>query len=139
MFRKILVANDGSPAGERALKHALELAKRLEVDVTMICVEQAPRVPTSIGEIKETQALAVRVFDEVVASAEALARSHDVHFEAHVLVGRPVPSIVEFVKEHGFDLLVIGHVAHATLYDRIVASVTVRLVEHPPCKILVIN
>ncbi len=139
MFRKTLVANNGSLGGERALKSALELAKRLEIDLTMICVEELPRVPASVGEITETQTPAARVFDKVVASAEALARSQGVRFEAHVLAGHPVPSVVEFVKEHGYDLLVVGHVSHATLYNRIGGSTTVRLVEHAPCKVLVIN
>ncbi len=67
----MLVANNGSPPGERALKSALELAKRLEIDLTMICVEELPRVPASISEVVETQALADGVYDEVVASAKA--------------------------------------------------------------------
>ncbi|MBV8107527.1 MAG: hypothetical protein JO223_23465 [Hyphomicrobiales bacterium] len=32
----MLVANDGSPGGERALKYALELAKRLDLGVTVL-------------------------------------------------------------------------------------------------------
>ena len=52
MFRKMLVANNGSPGGERALKSALELAKRLEIDLTMICVEELPRFssPAAVAE-----------------------------------------------------------------------------------------
>ncbi len=139
MFRKMLVANNGAPSGERALKCALELAKRLEIDLTMICVEELPRLATSVGEVDESKTLADQVYDKVVTSARALARSHGVSFEAHVLAGRPVPSVVGFVKEHGYDLLVVGHVAHSALYNRIVGGATVRLVERAPCKVLVIN
>ena len=53
MFRKMLVANNGAPSGERALKCALELAKRLEIDLTMICVEELPRVAASVDEVAE--------------------------------------------------------------------------------------
>ncbi len=75
MFQKMLVANDGSPCGERALKEALELARRLELGLAMVCVEELPRFPASIDEVEEAQADAEGVFDEIVASAKALARS----------------------------------------------------------------
>ena len=139
MFRKMLVANNGAPGGERALKSALELAKRLEIDLTMICVEELPRLAASVDEVAESKTLADHVYDKVVTSAKALARSHGVSFEAHVVAGRPVPSVIRFVKEHGYDLLVVGHMGHSALYNRIVRGATVRLVEHAPCKVLVIN
>ena len=53
MYRRLLVANDGSPGGAKALMAALELAKRLVVELDMICVEELPRVPASIGELRE--------------------------------------------------------------------------------------
>jgi K+-sensing histidine kinase KdpD len=74
MFRKMLVANNGSPGGERALKSALELAKRLEIDLTMICVEELPRLAASVDEVAESKTLADHVYDKVVTSAKALAR-----------------------------------------------------------------
>jgi nucleotide-binding universal stress UspA family protein len=105
----------------------------------MICVEELPRFAASVDEVAESKALAELAYDKVVTSAKALARSHGVSFDAHVLAGRPVPSVVRFVKEHGYDLLVVGHVPHSALYNRIVGGATVRLVEHAPCKVLVVN
>jgi nucleotide-binding universal stress UspA family protein len=43
MYGKILIANDGSEGGTRALAHALELAHRLKANLHMICVEELPR------------------------------------------------------------------------------------------------
>ena len=63
MFRKTLVANNRWLGGRRALKSALELAKRLEIDLTMICVEELPRVPASVGEIAEFRTPAAAVLD----------------------------------------------------------------------------
>ena len=117
MFRKMLVANDGSPGGERALNCALELAKRLDVGLTMICVEELPRFPASIDEVTETMADAEGVFGKVVTSAKTLAQSHGVAFEAHILAGHPVPTIVEFVQRGGYDLLswVSWAIRHCTI------------------------
>ena len=89
MYRKMLVANDGSAGGAKALAGALELARRLDVGLTMICVEELPRFPTSIGEIDEAQAAAASVFEKVVAYAEKTARAQGVMFEAQIVAGHP--------------------------------------------------
>ncbi len=82
MYRKMLIANDGSPGGAKALAGALELARRLEIGLAMICVEELPRFPVTIGEIVEAQADAASVFEKVVASAAKLARAQEVAFES---------------------------------------------------------
>ena len=139
MFRKMLVANDGSKGGQSALAAALDLAKRLDLGLTMICVEDLPRFPASIDEVAEAQTDAAGVFDKVVASAKALAETHGVAFEPQIVAGHPVSSIVEFVQRGGYDLLVVGYMGHSALYNRIIGSTTDRLVELAPCKVLVVK
>ena len=139
MFRKILVANDGSKGGQAALAAALDLAKRLDVGLTMICVEELPRFPASIDEVTEAMADAEGVFDKVIAAAKALAVGRGVAFETHVVVGHPVSSIVDFIQHDGYDLLVVGYMGHSALYNRIIGSTTDRLVELAPCKVLVVK
>jgi nucleotide-binding universal stress UspA family protein len=139
MFRKMLVANDGSRGGEAALAAALKLAKRLDIGLTMICVEDLPRFPASIDEVAEAQTDAASVFDKVVASAKAKAQAEGAPFEAQIVAGHPVSSIVEFVQRGGYDLLVVGYMGHSALYNRIIGSTTDRLVELAPCKVLVVK
>ena len=139
MLRKMLVANDGSSGGEKALKHALELARRLELGVTMICVEEIPRFPASIDEVAEAQADAESVFDRVIASAKTQAANAGVTLDAHVVPGHPLPSIVDFVKKNGHDVLVVGFMGHTALYNRLIGSTTDRLVEHAPCAVIVVK
>jgi nucleotide-binding universal stress UspA family protein len=139
MFRKMLVANDGSKGGQAALAAALDLAKRLDLGLTMICVEDLPRFPASIDEVAEAQSDAASVFDKVVASAKAKAEAEGVAFESQVVAGHPVSSIVEFVQRGGYDLLVVGYMGHSALYNRVIGSTTDRLVELAPCKVLVVK
>jgi nucleotide-binding universal stress UspA family protein len=139
MIRKMLVANDGSKGGQAALAAALDLAKRLDVGLTMICVEELPRFPASIDEVDEAEREAGGVFDKVVAAAKAKARAEGAPFEAQIVAGHPVPSIVEFVQRGGYDLLVVGYMGHSALYNRVIGSTTDRLVELAPCKVLVVK
>jgi nucleotide-binding universal stress UspA family protein len=139
MYRRMLVANDGSPGGAKALAAALELAKRLVVELDMVCVEELPRVPASIGELREERAEAGRLFRRVIERAREQAQASGVVFDAHVVAGHAVTSIVEFVERGGYDLLVIGYLGHSALYNRLIGSTTDRLVELAPCKVLVVK
>lgn len=139
MLSKMLVANDGSPGGEKALVYALELARRLRIGVTMICVEDIPPRPASISGSDEAPADEESVFDNVVASAKDLAETYGVKLHAHVVPGHPFPSIVEFVGKNGYDLLVVGFMGHSAVYNRLIGSTADRLVEHAPCTVMVVK
>ena len=99
MFDRILVANDGSAGGEKALSAALELAKRLGVELSMVSVEETPRFPATIDEIEEDRAASASLFDKAHAKAKADARAMGVLLETHIVAGHPVPAIAEFVKD----------------------------------------
>ncbi len=47
MFRKILIANDGSEGAARALSAAIKLAKGQGAELHMISVEELPRFAAS--------------------------------------------------------------------------------------------
>jgi nucleotide-binding universal stress UspA family protein len=137
MFRKLLVAHDGSEGGAKALECALDLAKGLGAELHMICVEELPRFPTSMDEVIEERHEIGHLLHKVVERSRARAKQREVKIETHVVSGHAVPSIVEFIGRGGYDLLVIGYMGHSALYNRLIGSTTDRLVELAPCKVLV--
>jgi nucleotide-binding universal stress UspA family protein len=139
MFKKILIASDGSEGAARALSAAIELAKEHGADLHMISVEELPRFPASVDEVIEEKVEANRVYEAVMSRAVAQAQASGVKLMPHVVVGHPVSSIAEFIEREGFGLLVIGYMGHSALYNRIIGSTTDRLVEHAPCNVLVVK
>ena len=139
MFKKILIASDGSRGAYRALLVALQLAHAHKAKLDMICVEETQWVPGSREEVIGEKELADRKFAEVVADADAEAKRHRVKLTSHVVMGHAVPTIVEFIENGGFDLLVTGFMGHSALYNRIIGSTTDRLVELAPCTVLVVK
>ena len=76
MFKKILIANDGSEGAYKALVAALRLAHSHKAQVHMICVEEIPWMPAgSREEVIGEKEMADCKFAEVVAKAEAEAKS----------------------------------------------------------------
>jgi len=139
MIRRMLVADDGSPSGERAFAAALDLARRLSVSLDMVCVEELPRFPATIDEVEETRAELGGGFAKVVEAAKAKAAAAGVPFAAHIVAGHPVSSIAEFVERHGYDLLIVGFMGHSALYNRVISSVSDRLVDLARCTVMVVK
>ena len=139
MFKKILIANDGSEGASRAMSTALRLANSHKAQAHMICVEEMPWIPGSREEVIGDKELADRKYAEVVAKAEAEAKLHRVKLKSHIVVGHAVPTIVDFIEHNRFDLLVTGFMGHSALYNRVIGSTTDRLVELAPCNVLVVK
>jgi nucleotide-binding universal stress UspA family protein len=139
VYRKILVANDGSAGAVQALDTAISLAKLQQAQLHMITVEELPRFPASIDEVAEEKEEADHRLAPVIAAARERATRAGIALETHLAAGHAVPAIVEFVRNHAVDLLVVGFMGHSQLYERVIGSTTDRLVRLAPCAVLVIK
>jgi len=139
MYRKILVANDGSPGALKALAGAIETAKRDGAALHMITVEELPRFPASIDEVEEEKTEANHRLAPVIEAARAQAQAAGIALETHLLPGHPVHTIVALINEEHFELLVVGFMGHTRLYEQIIGSTTERLVRLARCAVLVVK
>jgi len=105
----------------------------------MITVEAIPHFPASIDEVEEERYEANHRFAPVIDSARNQAKAARVKIEIHLVPGHVIEGIVEFVKTHNVDLLVVGFMGHSQLYERIIGSTTDRLVRLAPCSVLVVK
>lgn len=137
MYQKILVANNGSDGALKALTAGFELASNREAELHMISVARISAFPASLGEVDFEREAASHRLGPVTERARKLAAFRGLTLECHLLYGETVPTIVNFVAAHGFDLLIVGLEPHSSLYNRLVGSTTDRLVELAPCAVLV--
>jgi nucleotide-binding universal stress UspA family protein len=137
VFSRIVIANDGSEGGFKALALGCDLAKRYGAALHMISVEELPDFPASIDEIVEIKEAENHKYHDVVARARAEAAAAGVALDTEVLAGHAAASVVERVKALRADLLVVGFMGHSALYERIIGGTTDRLVRLAPCPVLV--
>jgi len=140
MFRKILVAYDGSDGSRRALRTGVELAKRLDAELyTISVIEHLPHYAATVGEVKEAQAEFEAFFRELTKQARDFATLEGVELETVVKPGHEVETIVTFAREGGFDVLVVGFVGHSNIWGRIMGSTTQNLSRLSPCTIMIVK
>ena len=139
MFKRILVANDGSPGARKALAMGLAVARSTGAELHMIAVEELPRFPASIDEIDEEKTEANHRFAPVITAARADAVAAGVAIDVHLVPGHVVEAVVGGINHHAIDLLVVGFMGHSALYERVIGGTTDRLVRLAPCTVLVVK
>jgi nucleotide-binding universal stress UspA family protein len=139
MYIRILVANDGSAGGRKALAGAIELARKISAELHMVTVEELPRFPASIDEIAEEKDEANHRFAPVIEAAKAEAQAAGVAIETHLVPGYVVDGVIGLIGRLKADLLVVGFMGHSQLYERIIGGTTDRLVRLAPCAVLVVK
>src|SRR5689334_9979424 len=96
MFRKILVALDGSEASKKALAMALELARTLGAQLTAVGVEEhLPHYAATVGEVEEAKEERDRFFAVVMEQAQWQAGSQGVSLATAVRAGNAAQQITQ--------------------------------------------
>ena len=138
MFKRILIANDGSDEAYLAFEKAMEIAKKLKAELHMIVVEEFPLY----GDMEAT----IMVLDSIKEQNEAIAercqvvaKNRKIKLTTHVVQGFAVTTISDFAKQYNFDLLVMGFMEHCAIYRWLVGSTTDGLINWAPCSVLVVK
>jgi nucleotide-binding universal stress UspA family protein len=140
MYKKVLVANDGSEHAKRALTKGIGLAKCFQAELHMICVEEhLPHYAATVGEVLEEKAEEDSYFGKIVAEAKAEAAAEGVSLHAVVMPGHEVETIVRYVESHSVDLLIIGFMGHSRVLGRIMGGSAANLTRLAPCSVLVVK
>jgi nucleotide-binding universal stress UspA family protein len=109
----ILIGHDGSRNAETAFEDALDLAALARARLSVVSVASPPEPPTEV----ETQAaieLATPHYEALFDGLRRQAQERNVTLETHVLVGHPVDQILKAAARHDANMIVIGHLTHAT-------------------------
>jgi nucleotide-binding universal stress UspA family protein len=140
MFKKILIANDGSEGASHALKVAIDLAKKYNSELHSISVEEGvPHYAATIGEVEEFRKEANEFFKKINDEAIEEARREGIELQSKVQAGHEVETIVNYAKQGQFDLLVIGFMGHSKIFGRVWGSTSQNITKLSPCTVVVVK
>lgn len=146
MFKKILVAVDGSKSSFKAMDKAIALQKLTEAEIYLICVYKHHSLfeaSLSIGR-PESMDIPDKVLSEYAkevvnhAKEQAMERGA-VKVRGFVKAGRPSSVIVKFAQEKDVDLIVVGsRGTHSDKDGMLLGSVSHRVASRAKCPVLVV-
>ncbi len=145
MFKKILVATDGSNLSLKAAERGMELAKLFGADLKIAYVidQRVFFFPHEVQELSSENPY-FTIMEELLKNAESVlenlqkkAKDYQVEFESIIQEGVVVDEIVKLIKEHNIDLLLIG--AHGAVGEKrgILGSTAQSLTNSVPCSLLI--
>ncbi len=143
-FRTIVVAIDGSDLSTYALRVAGRIALREESEVIAVHVRHVGGAGVGAADAVGTVDTS-RFYDaarEVAAQAKesatkVLGGAGLSGWTYEERTGPQVESLVEAIKEHHGDLVVVGSHGHNPLYDLVVGSIAQGLLKRAPVSVLV--
>ena len=141
MYKRILLAYDGSESGQKALLDCQDLAQWAQAELTLVAVMPLHMDLMGMGggiydpQLMEREKLALQgVLDEGVQRLQAAGHSAT----GTVLVGETVDEITKHARKVSADLIVVGHKhldSWAARWWR--GSISKVLIEHAHCSVLV--
>ena len=139
MFEKILVGIDGSPASEKALAVATDLALHYRAELLAIGVAEVPEVVGMMDEVDELRRGAEAHFRQIGEAAVAFSQSRGVSLRSVVVRGHAADAIVRFAESEYVDLVVLGHHGHSRIVRFFLGSTSDRVSEHCHCSVLIVK
>ena len=120
MYHRILIAYDGSPDAEKALRAAITLAKESAAELHLVAVEEGlPRYAATADEMDAMKEQKDAYYQRLCGQAEAEAARDGLAISPHVLPGHPSRVIPDLARQLGCDLIVVGFHGHSAIYDRV--------------------
>ncbi|MGQ9688369.1 MAG: universal stress protein [Desulfobaccales bacterium] len=124
-FRRLLVASDGSPAGQAAAQLALEIARRTDARLTA--------VTAAYGDLDPKRA------KSLVRELADAAKKQGLDLDPFTPGGRPENAIIEVAASKQADLIIMGSHGRTGLKRLFLGSVAERVIGQAACPVLVVK
>lgn len=143
IFRKIMVATDGSEPAERAADKAIEIAKLSNAKLYAVHVLSmgfySMTLPTDEQWEKAFQQRIASEGKEAAAYVENVAKAANLEVEPVILRGSPAEEIIGFAERNDIDLIVMGTLGTTGIKRFLLGSVAEKVVRHSNKTVLIVR
>lgn len=144
MFKKILVAVDGSTPSRRAVGFGADLAAKYGAALHLVHAPQIAAETLSLGsgsyEVLPTEKTLVKLGEPVIEKAKTWAREAGHAADAvEMLIGDTAQSILDYADRNGIDLIISGSRGLGGLRGLLQGSVSQKLTAHADCPVLTVR
>jgi nucleotide-binding universal stress UspA family protein len=138
MFRKILFANEGSPAADRALLFIEHLARIEEAEVVVVHAYQVPDAYITTDAYEELHTSFEKAGWAVVNEAVQELEQIDVIARGIVREGQPAQVILTVASEENASLIVLGTRGPSSAAELLLGSVSTEVLRLARCPVLAV-
>jgi nucleotide-binding universal stress UspA family protein len=138
IFQRILVADDGSPDGERAAGVAVRLGAKLKAEVILLGVVEPPNIQAEgEGLPVEDPSDCRRKMEERFERFLRLGHSLGVQMMVEIAEGKPCDQIQRRAEVDKVDLIILGRRQVSGLRRWLEGSTSEAVLQHSNCSVMI--
>ncbi|MBB5173351.1 universal stress protein [Texcoconibacillus texcoconensis] len=137
MFKKLLLATDGSEYALRAAEKTVEMAKNMP-EVTIHIVYVVDNSKTEVLNNWNTMGAQEKRKEKIKPTEEKFKEAH-IDYKVEFLRGEPGPSIVKHANENNFDMVIVGSRGRNRLQELVLGSVSHKVAKRVECAVMIIK
>lgn len=139
MYRKIIVAADGSNHSIRATEHAAAIATLTkDTVVEIVVVMDFAKVKSEFLHSQSPENLELEQRKKLFP-VEAILKRNNINYQLTMLHGEPGPTIVEYANKQACDMVIIGSRGLNTLQEMVLGSVSHKVAKRVECPVLIVK
>ena len=138
MFRKILVAYDGSEPAKKAYDMTLDLGKKYASEIHVVAVARPPEFAEEV-ETEATVESAREHFEKQFVHLKSKATDLGLNPRFHIATGHPAEQIIRAAEHDGIDLIMLGHRGHGVFERWLLGSVSRTIIAYAHCAVMVVR
>ena len=142
MFKKILVATDGSDSSKEAFRVAIKIAQQMGSQVFLLNATFVPYAywgaHTVAGNIINQDELH-SMGEEMIAATMNYCDIGDVPVTPVIVKGTAAVEIVKYATQENIRLIVMGSHGHGPISGAFLGSVSQRVLQKAPCPVMVVK
>lgn len=143
IFKRIMVATDGSESAKKAVDTAVEIARECEKKLYAVHVISLGFLYESLPTDEELEAAFQEKLmtegKQATAYVENAGRAANVEIESVILRGIPAEEIIGFAEKNDIDLIVMGTHGLTGIKRFLLGSVAEKVVRHATKSVLVVR
>ena len=134
IFKKILVAVDGSEVTEEIIDYAIEIAKLSDAELYIlhmisISAVSAPGPAPVAAPWIPLQNILREEGEKILSDVEKVIEKTGVPFNTEIQEGNPAEGILKYASEIDVDLIIIGTIGKSKLEKILIGSVTQKVLQ----------
>lgn len=138
MLRKIIFANEGSPAADRALLYVEHLARLESAEVVVVHAFEVPLRYVSTEVYDDLHASFERAAWAVVDDAVGELEKGEVRVRGVVREGPPAQAILHVADEESASLIVLGTRGPSSAAELLLGSVSTEVLRRARCPVMAV-
>jgi nucleotide-binding universal stress UspA family protein len=141
MFKRILLAYDGSDGARKGLEAGIELAKLHQAELVALAVQEQPPGLAGITDkkVRKEKAFGYQHCEQLLEEAQKRAQEAGVELKTEIRMGHPAKTIVEVATEGRFDTVLVGHIGFSQVFRSLLGTTAEKVIRHVPCSVLIVR